>query len=112
LNFSFYNISHQKFFNKRKHLNLWDTQLKERLFDGEVNYTYMNNLSNDKLNTGIINMRIFIPKEGKLWEDENPTFKMRIIENKTIDKWLFISKYIKIRNFWIYMMKLIESMKI
>ena len=99
LNFSFYNISHQKFFNKRKHLNLWDTQLKERLFDGEVNYTYMNNLSNDKLNTGIINMRIFIPKEGKLWEDENPTFKMRIIENKTIDKWLFISKYIKIKNF-------------
>ena len=92
-------LKYQQYLNKKKILNLWDTQLKEKFFDGEVNYTNYTYIYNQKNNTGIMQLRIFIPNEKKIWEDENPTFKIRIKENKTIDKWIFISKYIKLRSF-------------
>ena len=100
-NESLLNISlkYQNYFHKKKILNLWNTQLKEKFFDGEVNYTNYTYIYNQKNNTGIMQLRIFIPNEKKIWEDENPTFKIRIKENKTIDKWIFISKYIKLRSF-------------
>ena len=94
LNHSFFNSSYQNIFHKKKILNIWNTQLKETFFDGEVNYK---NLSNKMNNTGIMHLRFFLPKEENIWEDRNPTFKIRIIENKTIDKWMFISKNIKIK---------------
>lgn len=101
LNESSLNISlkYQQYFHKKKILNLWDTQLKEKFFDGEVNYTNYTYIYNQKNNTGTMQLRIFIPNEKKIWEDENPTFKIRIKENKKIDKWIFISKYIKLRSF-------------
>ena len=94
LNQTFINITNPNYFNKRKNLNIWNTQLKEKLFDGEVKYT---NITNNITKSGLINMRIFIPNERKIFQDENPTFKMRIIENKTIDNWMFISKNIKLK---------------
>ena len=93
-NITFNNISKREYFNKKKFLNIWNTQLKEKLFDGEVNYT---NISSGITKVGLMNLRIFIPIEKKIWEDEYPTFKMRIIENKTIDNWIFITKYIKLK---------------
>ena len=100
--------SYHHYFLKKKFLNLWNTQLKENFFDGEVNYTYLsgqiNNITNTTLNTtyntGYMNLRLFFPNEGRILQDENPTFKMRILENKTIDKWIFIAKYIKLRYFF------------
>ena len=100
--------SYHHYFLKKKFLNLWNTQLKEKFFDGEVNYTYLsgqiNNITNKTLNTtyntGYMNLRLFFPNEGRILQDENPTFKMRILENKTIDKWIFIAKYIKLRYFF------------
>ena len=100
--------SYHHYFLKKKFLNLWNTQLKEKFFDGEVNYTYLsgqiNNITNTTLNTtyntGYMNLRLFFPNEGRILQDENPTFKMRILENKTIDKWIFIAKYIKLRYFF------------
>ena len=100
--------SYHHYFLKKKFLNLWNTQLKENFFDGEVNYTYLsgqiNNITNKTLNTtyntGYMNLRLFFPNEGRILQDENPTFKMRILENKTIDKWIFIAKYIKLRYFF------------
>ena len=100
--------SYHHYFLKKKFLNLWNTQLKEKFFDGEVNYTYLsgqiNNTTNTTLNTtyntGYMNLRLFFPNEGRILQDENPTFKMRILENKTIDKWIFIAKYIKLRYFF------------
>ena len=105
-NESMINISNQyhQYFIKKKILNLWNTQLKEKFFDGEVNYTYLssniNIASNNSYNTGFMHLRIFIPNDGRIWQDENPTFKMRILENKTIDKWIFIAKYIKLKSFF------------
>lgn len=93
-NITFNNISKREYFNKKKFLNIWNTQLKEKLFDGEVNYT---NISSGITQIGLMNLRILIPIEKKIWEDEYPTFKMRIIENKTIDNWIFITKYIKLK---------------
>ena len=100
--------SYHHYFLKKKFLNLWNTQLKEKFFDGEVNYTYLsgqiNNITNTTLNTtyntGYMNLRLFFPNERRILQDENPTFKMRILENKTIDKWIFIAKYIKLRYFF------------
>ena len=96
--------SYHNYFLKKKFLNLWNTQLKEKFFDGEVNYTYLsgqiNNITNTTYNTGYMNLRLFFPNEGRILQDENPTFKMRILENKTIDKWIFIAKYIKLRYFF------------
>ena len=96
--------SYHHYFLKKKFLNLWNTQLKEKFFDGEVNYTYLsgqiNNITNTTYNTGYMNLRLFFPNEGRILQDENPTFKMRILENKTIDKWIFIAKYIKLRYFF------------
>ena len=39
-----------------------EKRLKEQLFDGEVNYT---NITNNESKTGIMNLRIFLPKENK-----------------------------------------------
>ena len=102
-NESLLNLSkyHHQYFTKKKFLNLWNSQLKEKFFDGEVNYTnfstHENTVSNNTYNTGIMNLRIFIPNEARIFQDENPTFKMRILENKKIDKWIFIAKYIKLK---------------
>ena len=102
-NESLLNLSkyHHQYFTKKKFLNLWNSQLKEKFFDGEVNYTnfstHENTVSNNTYNTGIMNLRIFIPNEARIFKDENPTFKMRILENKKIDKWIFIAKYIKLK---------------
>ena len=91
--------SYHHYFLKKKFLNLWNTQLKEKFFDGEVNYTYLSGQINNITNT-TMNLRLFFPNEGRILQDENPTFKMRILENKTIDKWIFIAKYIKLRYFF------------
>ena len=94
MNQSLINSSYLNHFHKKKFINMWNTQLKEKFFDGEVNYT---NISSKITNHGNMNLRIFFPKEEKIWEDVNPTFKIRIFENKTVDKWMFISKNIKVK---------------
>ena len=94
INQTLINSSYQNIFHKKKFLNLWNTQLKEKFFEGLVNYT---NITNNITNSGIMNLRIFLPKEERIWEDINPTFKIRIMENKTVDKWIFISKNVKIK---------------
>ena len=94
MNHSLINSSYLNHFHKKKFINMWNTQLKEKFFDGEVNYT---NISSNIINSGIMNLRIFFPKEEKIWEDVNPTFKIRIFENRTVDKWMFISKNIKLK---------------
>ena len=94
LNLSFINSSFLNTFHKKRFINIWNIQLKEKFFDGEVNYT---NITNNEIKTGIMNLRIFLPKENRIREDLNPTVKMRIIENKKVDKWMFISKNNKIK---------------
>ena len=94
MNHSLINSSYLNHFHKKKFINMWNTQLKEKFFDGEVNYT---NISSNITNSGIMNLRIFFPKEEKIWEDVNPTFKIRMFENRTVDKWMFISKNIKLK---------------
>ena len=93
-NLSIFNSSFLNSFHKKRFINMWNIQLKEKFFDGEANYT---NITNKKINTGLMNLRIFLPKENRIKEDLNPFFKMRITENKTADKWIFISKNIKIK---------------
>ena len=94
LNLSYINSSFLNTFHKKRFINIWNIQLKEKFFDGEVNYT---NITNNESKSGIMNLRIFLPKENRIREDLNPTIKMRIIENKKVDKWMFISKNNKIK---------------
>ena len=91
----------KKFFKKL------EKKFTEQTFDGEVNYTnytelYKNyiinitnntNINSSTINkTGLMTMRILLPYEIKAKNDEEyPIFKIRIIENKKIDKWLFLS---------------------
>ena len=92
-----YNNTYKNFFHKKKYISLWHTLFKENLFDGEVNYT---NLTENSSQLGLMNLRVFIPNNGKFLEDENPTFKIRVFDNVTIDKWIFISQNKKIKKFF------------
>jgi len=93
----------KKFFKKL------EKKFTEQMFDGEVNYinytefhtndtinatnNISNNISISSINKiGLMTMRIFLPYDIRVKNNEEyPIFKIRVIENKKIDKWLFIS---------------------
>ena len=72
-------------------------QFKEQLFDGNV--TYLNytdsNLTNitNIAKEGIMRMRIVLPydQSNNINFEKYPIFKIKILENKTIDNWILIS---------------------
>lgn len=91
----------KKFFKKL------EKKFTEKIFEGEVNYiNYTEFNTNDTINvtnntnintssinkTGLMTMRVFLPYDIRAKnKEEYPIFKIRVIENKRIDKWLFIS---------------------
>ena len=72
-------------------------RFKEKLFEGEVNYiNYINciNCTNNETlyKNGIMKMRIYMPFDTTIINSEKyPTYKIKILENKTIDNWLLFS---------------------
>ena len=72
-------------------------RFKEKLFEGEVNYINYTNCINCTDNetlykNGIMKMRIYIPYDTTIINSEKyPTYKIKILENKTIDNWLLFS---------------------
>ena len=91
----------KKFFKKL------EKKFSEHIFDGEVNYinytefnenntiniTNSTNFNTSSINkTGLMTMRVLLPYDIKAKNNEEyPIFKIRVIENKKIDKWLFLS---------------------
>ena len=72
-------------------------RFKEKLFEGEVkyiNYTNCINCTNNETlyKNGIMKMRIYIPFDTTIiYSEKYPTYKIKILENKTIDNWLLFS---------------------
>ena len=76
-----------------KYFKELETKFKEQLFEGIVNYTNLtdNNIS-QITKEGIMKMRIFLPNDkNNIFEENYPIFKIKILENKTLDNWIAIS---------------------
>ena len=94
--FDNYSEYFRKFKETKNFFNNLENRFKEKLFDGEVNYTTFpeTNTTNETNITkiGFMKMRIFLPFDKEMNNQEQyPTFRFKILENKTIDNWILIS---------------------
>ena len=89
-----YNETILNYKKTKKYFKKLEKRFKEQIFDGEVNYTNYTGGNNITNNTkkGLMKMRIFLPYDQNLLNtEEYPTFRFKILENKTIDNWILIS---------------------
>ena len=79
------------------YFKLLKERFKEELFDGNVTYSNYTdqNITNNKTNIaeeGIMKMRIVMPYDpNAIYFEKYPTFKIKLLENRTLDNWFFIS---------------------
>lgn len=86
--------------SKKKITNFFDNlqkKFKERFFDGEVHYI----LDEAKPKIGLMTMKVIFPNDRNiLFVEEYPTFIIKILEDKTVENSVFISKIYNIANYF------------
>ena len=92
-------LLNESFLNQKKKTKKFFKSLnksfKEHIFEGEVNYTNYTNYTNNNetiYKNGIMKMRIILPYDKNVLNDNKyPIYKVKILENKTLDNWFLIS---------------------